>query len=135
MFSGDPLLYPLWQNAYYALIDSKPSGTNVKLNYLSQYIKGKPKQVLEHYLLIGTSDAYKVAKDVLAERYGNSSVIGTAFASKLEKWSRISPRDATALRDFLDFFDKITVARPTVLSLGVLDYSKENTQLMDNISF
>ena len=87
--------------------------------------------MLEHYLLIGTSDAYQVAKDVLAERYENSSVIDTAFTSKLERWSRISPRDATALREFLDFFDKIRAARPTVLSLGVLDYSKENTQLVD----
>ena len=49
--------------------------------------------MLEHYRLIGTSDAYQVVKDVLAEIYGNSSVIGTAFTSKLEKWSRITPRE------------------------------------------
>ena len=74
VFSGDPLLCHESHNAFHALIDSKPSDTNAKPNYLSQYIKGKPKQVLEHYLLIGTSDAYQEAKDVLAERCGNSSV-------------------------------------------------------------
>ena len=135
VFSGDNLLCHERHNAFRALIDSKPSDTNAKLNYLTQYIKGKPKQVLEHYLLIGTSDAYQEAKDVLVERCGKSSVIGTAFTCKLEKWSRISPRDAKALREFLDLFDKIRAARPTVLSLAVLDYSKENTQLVDIISF
>ena len=135
VFSGDPLLYHESHNAFHALIDSKPSDTNVKLNFLRQYIKGKPKRVVEHYLLIGISTAYQKVKDVLEERYGNSSVISTVFTSKLEKWSRSSPRDETAQRELSDFLDKITAARPTVPSLGVLVYAKENAQLVDNLPF
>ena len=58
VLSGDPLQYPMWHNAFHALIDLKPLDTNTKLNYLSQYVAGKPRQVVEHYLLIGTGDAY-----------------------------------------------------------------------------
>ena len=42
VFSRDSLPCHKSHNAFHALIDSKPSGTNVKLDYLSQYIKGKP---------------------------------------------------------------------------------------------
>ena len=135
VFSGDPLQYPLWHNAFHALIDSKPLDTDTKLNYLSQYVTGKPKQVVEHYLLLGTDDAYKRAKELLAERYGNSSVISSAFTTKLELWPRIGTKDPAALREFSDFLDKITAAKETVPSLGVLDYAKENVKLVEKLPY
>ncbi|XP_071784536.1 uncharacterized protein [Asterias amurensis] len=133
VFVGEPLHYPLWQNAFNALIDSKPLDVDTKLNYLNQYVAGKPRQVVEHYMLIGTEEAYQKARDVLADRYGNTSVISCAFTTKLEKWSRIPPRDAVALRDFSDFLDKVSAARLTIPSLGILDFPKENAKLVEKL--
>ena len=63
----------------HALVDSRPLEADIKLNMLNQYVTGKPKQVVEHYLLIGTEDAYQKARSVLQERYGNCNVVSTAF--------------------------------------------------------
>lgn len=86
IFSGDSLKFPVWKSAFNALVDSRPMEADIKLNILNQYVAGKPKQVVEHYLLIGTEDAYQKAKSELQERYGNCNVVSTAFISKLEKW-------------------------------------------------
>ena len=51
----------------------------------NQYVTGKPKQVVEHYLLIGTEDAYQKARSVLQERYGNCNALIAVFINKLEK--------------------------------------------------
>ncbi len=81
VFVGEPLHCPLWQNTFNALIDSKPLDVDTKLNYLNQYVSGKPRLGVEHYMLIGTEEAYQKARDVLADRYGNTSVISTAFVA------------------------------------------------------
>ena len=59
--------------------------SKTKLSFSDQFVTGKPKQVVEHCLLIGTDDAYKKAKALFYERYENSNVISTAFIEKLEK--------------------------------------------------
>ena len=83
VFEGDPLQYPVWKSAFNALVDSRPLEADIKFNMLNQYVTGKPKQVVEHYLLIGTEDAYQKARYVLQERYGNCNVVSTAFINKL----------------------------------------------------
>ncbi|KAK3730393.1 hypothetical protein QZH41_015611, partial [Actinostola sp. cb2023] len=88
-FSGDPLQYPVWSSAFKALVDARDWDADTKLNLLNQYVSGGPKQVVEHYLLIGTEDAYVKAKSVLRERYGNPNVVSSAFLSKLDKWPKI----------------------------------------------
>lgn len=135
VFNGDPLQYPLWRNSFSALIDNQPLDATTKLNYLNQYVSGKPKLLVEHYMLIGTDEAYVKARDVLAERYGNSSVVSTAFINKLHQWPKISPRDAQGLRQFSDFLGKVEAARPTTPSLGVLDYACENILLIDKLPY
>lgn len=54
-----------------------------------------------------------------------ATAIGTAFTSKPEKLSRISPRDAPALRELSYFFDKITAARA----------AKENAKLVYKLPY
>ncbi|XP_068748845.1 uncharacterized protein [Montipora capricornis] len=75
VFNGDPLQYPVWKSTFNALVDSRPLEPDIKLNLLNQHIAGKPKQVVEHYLLIGTEDAYQKARSVLQKRYRNCNVV------------------------------------------------------------
>ena len=135
VFSGDPLEYPVWSSAFKALIDSREMDADTKLNLLNQYVSGSPKQVVEHYLLIGTENAYVEAKSVLQERYGNSNVVSTAFLNKLDKWPKVGPRDASGLREFSDFLNKIAAARETVPSLAILDFAKENAKLVAKLPY
>ena len=89
IFNGDSLQYPAWNSSFNALIDSKPMDAQAKLNFLNQYLSGKPKQVVEQYLLIETDEAYQSARKLLKERYGNCNVVGSAFLNKLENWPKV----------------------------------------------
>ena len=99
VFSGDPLQYPIWKNSFETFIDSKRMDPKIKLNFLSQYVTGKPKHFVEHFLLIGTEDANQAGKVLLHERYGNSNVVSSTSISKLEEWPNIVVKNADALRD------------------------------------
>lgn len=135
VFCGDPLEYPVWSSTFKALVDSREMDADTKLNLMNQYVSGSPKQVVEHYLLIGTENAYVEAKSVLQERYGNSNVVSSAFLNKLEKWPKIGPRDAKSLREFSDFLNKIAAARKTIASLAILDFAKENAKLVAKLPY
>ncbi|KAL9970518.1 hypothetical protein ACROYT_G022905 [Oculina patagonica] len=133
VFSGDPLQYPSWNSSFGTLIDSKPMDAQTKLNFLNQYLAGKPKQVVDQYLLIGTEDAYQSARKLLKERYGNCNVVGSAFLNKLENWPKVGIKDAEALRDLSDFLEKIKAARETTPSLEVLDFARENVKILSKL--
>ena len=135
VFDGDQVQYPIWNSSFKALIDSKPMDTQTKLNFLSQYVSGKPKKVVEHFLLIGSEDAYKSAKALLHERYGNCNVISSALINKLEEWPKIGGRNAEALRDLSDFLQKIKAAKETLSSLAVLDFAKEYIKILAKLPY
>ena len=79
VFSGDPLQYPLWKNAFVSLVDRNPVNHPTKLHYLNNSVAGAPKRLVQHYLLLGTEDAYHKACGALAEQYGSQSVVSAAF--------------------------------------------------------
>ena len=124
----------MWKSAFNVLVDSRPLAADIKLNMLNQYVNGKPKQVLEH-LLIGREDAYHKASSGSQERYGNCNVVSTKFINKLEKWPKIGPKDASALREFSDMLDKLLAAKNTIPCLSVLDYAKKNVKLLSKLPY
>lgn len=133
IFSGDPLQYPIWRNAFDALVDSKPLDCATKLNFLSSFVTGSPKEIVEHYQLLNADDGYKNAREALAERYGSSSSVSVAFMERLSAWRKIGIRDARGMRDFSDFLHKIVAAKKTIRSLGILDYPQENVKLLEKL--
>ncbi|XP_071491991.1 uncharacterized protein [Diadema antillarum] len=132
-FSGDPLQYPLWKNAFISLVDSKPLDNASKLNFLCAFVCGKPKEIVEHHLLIGDEDGYKKAREQLEERYGHASTISVAFTKKLNSWGRIGHRDASGLRDYSDFLVRVRAAKHSCHSLGILDYPQEHAKLVERL--
>ena len=58
---------------------------------------------MEGYQFVSSPDAYQAAKGILEKRFGHPSVVADAFRKRLENWSRIVPKDGTALREFADF--------------------------------
>ena len=133
VFSGDPLKYTTWYSSFSALIDSKPMDVWTKLNFLHQYISGKPKHVVEQYMLIGTENAFQFARSLLQERYGNCNVVGTAVMNKLENWPKTGIREAESLRDRSDFLQNIIAPRESTPSLAVLDFVKENVKTLNKL--
>ncbi|XP_041461230.1 uncharacterized protein LOC121412484 [Lytechinus variegatus] len=133
MFSGDPLRYALWKNGFTNLVDSKPLDGATKLNYLNSYVTGEPKKIVEHFILLGTEEAYLQAMELLQKRYGSGSVISAAFSNKLTSWPRIFDKDPAGLRKFADFLEQVAAAKSTESSLGILDYPQENIKLVNKL--
>ena len=116
VFNGDPLQYPSWNSSFNALIDSKPMDAQAKLNFLNQYLLGKPKQVVEQYLLIRTDEAYQSARK-----------------NKLENWPKVGIKDAETLRDLSDFLETIKAAKEITPSLEVLTFARENVKILSKL--
>ncbi|XP_041484991.1 uncharacterized protein LOC121431537 isoform X2 [Lytechinus variegatus] len=133
IFSGDPLQYTLWKNAFDCTVDSKPIGEQYKLNYLNAYVSGRAKEIVEHHLLIGGSNAYQEALKQLEDRFGDPNTISVSYTKKLTSWPKISSHDASGLRDFADFLQKVVAAKRRVRNLGILDYPQENVKLVEKL--
>ena len=123
VFNDDPLQYSIWQSSFNAFIDSKLIDAKMKLNFLNQFVTGKPKKIVEHFLLIGS------------ERYDNSNVVSSTLISKLEEWLCIGTKNADALSDFSDFLLKIKAAKATIPSLDVFDFATENVKILANLPY
>ncbi|XP_041460914.1 uncharacterized protein LOC121412065 [Lytechinus variegatus] len=130
MFSGEPMNYPLWKNAFDCMVDAKPISDSNKLNYLNTYVCGKAKEIVEHYLLLGEDDGYQKARAEIDSRFGNPSALSVAYTRKLCSWPGIESKDASGLRDFSDFLQKVLSAKTKVKNLGILDFPQENAKLV-----
>ena len=72
-FSGDFLHYPVWLKSFETIIEGQTQEVSQRLYYLGRYTSGKPKEAISGLLLLDTAEAYKQAKKILADRFGNPS--------------------------------------------------------------
>nr|XP_039251003.1 uncharacterized protein LOC120328550 [Styela clava] len=135
VFTGEIIEYPSWETAFNGLVDNKAACVEQKLNLLSQYLSGEPKELVQGYLLLQTEDAYVMAKEELKRRYGNSNLISKAFATKLKEWPNIAPHDPISIRRFSDFLNQLLAAKRRFQCLGILDYSQENTNIVAKLPY
>ena len=101
VFTGDILEYPKWSSAFDALIEEDAIKPNRKLCYLGEYTSGKAQTMITGLLGLQTDDAYKKARNVLKERFGNPFNIYEAYREKLRAWPVCST--ANELQEFSDF--------------------------------
>ncbi|XP_069134375.1 uncharacterized protein [Argopecten irradians] len=133
IFTGDPIEYMEWKNAFEMLIDRKGIPPQEKIFYLKKYVSGPARQALEGFLYSGSEAAFVNARKVLDERYGNTFVLQQAFRKKLENWPKISNRDPKALRNFADFLQGCKEAMMHIPSLSILNDCSENQKLLGKL--
>ena len=116
----------MWENAFGSLIDSAPVTAEQKLHFLYQYVGGKAKKVVEQlqYLVENLEGAYREARKILKERFGNPAIIGADFEKKLATWPKIGPNGTVGLEEFSDLLQQIKVASKHIESLKVLNYHR-----------
>ena len=71
VFDGNILEYPKWENAFDALIEDQVVLPNYKLYYLGEYTSGAAQKTISGLLGLRTEDAYKRARKILKERFGD----------------------------------------------------------------
>ena len=52
VFNGDPLLFPAWETAFTALVDTQTTSAAHKLNLLQQFLSGEPRSVVDGFFLL-----------------------------------------------------------------------------------
>ena len=102
VFYGNILQYPKWENAFDALIEDQVVLPNYKLYYLGEYTSGAAQKTISGLLGLRTEDAYKRARKILKERFGDPFRIYEAYRDKLRNWPPCVT--STELQEFSDFF-------------------------------
>ena len=82
-------------------------------------------------LLLETTEAYKQAKKILSDRFGNPFLVANAYRKKIGEWPKIPPNDGA--RQFSDFLVLCQTAMRTVKYLNVRDDPDENQRMVQKL--
>ena len=101
IFEGDILDYPKWESAFNALIEEEAIKPSHKLYYLGEYTSGSAAKMISGLLGLRTEDAYRRARKVLKERFGEPFKIYEAYRERLKTWPICVT--STDLQEYSDF--------------------------------
>ncbi|CAB3990870.1 Hypothetical predicted protein [Paramuricea clavata] len=119
VFSGNILAYPKWTLAFDALIDGEAVNPAHKLYYLGEYTSGQAQKMIDGLLGLQSDDAYKRARQILQERFGDPYKIYQAYNERLKSWPVCSK--ASELQEFSDFLVTVQETMKTVKHLKDFD--------------
>ena len=115
IFTGDILEYPKWASAFDALIEEEAVKPGHKLYYLGEYTSGVAQKMISGLLGLQTEDAYRRARKVLNERFGDPFRIYEAYRERLKTWPLCTM--GAELQEFSDFvvMTQETMKTPKIL--------------------
>ena len=100
-FSGEPIRYCQFINAFESIIENKEPDSRQCLYYLLQYTRGMAKDLVCSCLYIHDArDALQRAKMLLKEKFGQSYQITSAFISKLTEGPSLATNNSSELCAF-----------------------------------
>ena len=100
VFRGDSLQFPKWLKSFETLIEGQTDKPEQRLYYLGRYTAGDAKEAINGLVTQKGPNAYRLAKQVLSDRYGNPFLVATAYRKKIHEWPKIAPNDGLGLRKF-----------------------------------
>ena len=137
-FSGnedDKTKFFLWESSFDALVESADLTPQHKLHLLYQYLTGKAKRVVEQlqYMVNKPDVAYKEARKILKDRFGNTALVSASFEKRLTNRPRIAHNDAAALQEFSDILRQVLIASKHINSLNVFNYPSKISPLVEKL--
>ena len=130
IFSGKPLEYPMWYNAFNSLIVQSGILPLERLYYLKRYLSGAALTSVQGYFLFNNAQAYDDAMKLLNDRYGDQFVIGAAFRDKLDAWPSIDINNGISLRNFSDFLQQCSSAQRLYSNLNIWNDEREIVKIV-----
>jgi hypothetical protein len=122
VFNGDPMTYPDWSRSFSAMIARQPGCTQLeKLHHLRRYVTGPAREAINGHFLLQSENAYDLAMETLADRFGRHYLVAQAFRTKLEKWPRIPPKGHKELLKFSDYLNQCLAAMTCSADLNLLN--------------
>jgi len=120
----------VWLKSFETIIEGQTEKVSQRLYYLGKYTAGEPKEAISGLLLLETAEAYKQAKRILSDRFGNPFLIADAYQKKINEWPNIPPNDGISHRKFSDFLIHCHMVMNSVKYLNVLDDPDENQRMV-----
>ena len=100
IFDGDYTSYFLFKNSFDNVINTNLTNDRERLQYLEQFTRGRPNEIVRACLHLPPTKGYKRARESLDARYGNSNRVVQAFVEKVLDWKNIQRDDIEGLDDF-----------------------------------
>ena len=124
VFSGDSFEYPSFIKAFDSIIANNVHADWDRLFFLEKYTSGSANEEIKGFLATNPDTAYKEARKLLEQRYGNPVVVAENYKSNLRNWRQINDGDSKGLREFSDFLVHCQEAMKNMKSMAELDYSQ-----------
>ena len=96
-FNGDPLEYTKFMHCFEAVIEGKVDYDKTRLMYLIQQCRGEAKSAIDMCSLMGGSEGYHMAKEILRSRYGRKHHVARACVDRILYGPPLKPNDPKAL--------------------------------------
>ncbi|CAB3983333.1 RNA-directed DNA polymerase from transposon X-element, partial [Paramuricea clavata] len=119
VFSGNIIEFPKWVSAFDALIEEEAVKPGHKLYYLGEYTSGSAQKMINGLLGLQTEDAYKRARKILQDRFGDPYKIYEAYHERLKSWPICSK--GAELQELSDFLVSTQETMKTVKYLREFD--------------
>ena len=129
-FKGDLLHYPSWKKSFDAIVERRTDSPSQRLYYLGRYTSGEAKDAISGLLTLESDDAYREARKILSDRFGNPFLVADAYKKKIKEWPNIPPNDGTSLRKFSDFLVHCQTAMKEIHYLKALNDPEENQKMV-----
>ena len=120
-FSGNYFGYPIFMRAFETIIEARVTSDKERLYFLNKYTTGKANDVIKGFVTLSSSDSYKQAKNLLAQRFGDPHRVSNAYKSRLKKWPQIGEGQSTELQALSDFLGQCEEAMRSMKFLSDLD--------------
>lgn len=97
VFDADPLQYKSFIRAFENGVEQKTTSWK---DFLEQYTRGQPRDLVLSCQHLPAEQGYLKAKDLLAEHFGNEHKIASAYMNKIHSWTPVKSEDVKALLSF-----------------------------------
>jgi len=129
-FSGDPLTYNRFIRQFKTRVVPNTEDDDERLNFLEQFTSGEAYKIVSSYAFLNAKVGYPSALRELAERYGDSETVATAFIQKALKWPSIKPNDSKSLDEYALFLSECEHAVSSIDSIKILEYPENMKRLL-----
>ncbi|XP_071088902.1 uncharacterized protein [Haliotis cracherodii] len=135
VFSGDPLQFKPFIQAFEHGIEDKTINPKDRLYYLDQYTNGEPNDLVRSCLFMNPESGYEQARTLLDKKFGNKYKIATAYMDKALKWPAIKSEDSEALNSFAVFLTSCGNTMTDIDYLRELEHPKNIRELIQKLPY
>ncbi|XP_033121930.1 uncharacterized protein LOC117120941 [Anneissia japonica] len=128
-FDGDPIRYWPFIRAFDVLM-SDVSDDNFKLTTLMKYCRDKAYDALQCCLMRDPSDGYKLAREILSERFGDKGTVVQTWVAKIVNRPKV---DVAHLRQFSDDLSSCRETLDAMGFVGEIDNQRALRTVIDKL--